>query len=127
MIGRFDLDGRVFDPETVMEQTTCTIQHTVRVRSRVENDVGRGDVHARRQGPHVEIVDVRHTGSAHQRFTDLVDVDVVGSSLRQDAQGLAEQSVELAVDLLTGAELAKNDVVLEPSLRVRGTTAAPRA
>ncbi|MXP22603.1 LacI family DNA-binding transcriptional regulator [Gordonia sp. HNM0687] len=48
------------------------------------------------------------------------------TTIHQDAQGLAEQSVALAVDLLTGADIAEPDVVLEPSLRVRGTTAAPR-
>ncbi len=64
-------------------------------------------------------------GYDDSRLSDNPRIDL--TTIHQDAQGLAEQSVELAVDLLTGAELAKNDVVLEPSLRVRGTTAAPRA
>jgi DNA-binding LacI/PurR family transcriptional regulator len=64
-------------------------------------------------------------GYDDSRLSDNPRIDL--TTIHQDAQGLAEQSVELAVDLLTGAELAINDVVLEPSLRVRGTTAAPRA
>lgn len=40
VIGRFDLDGRVFDSEPGMEQATCTIQYAVGVRAGLEDDVG---------------------------------------------------------------------------------------
>ena len=48
------------------------------------------------------------------------------TTIHQDAPDIACRSVELAVAMLTDAPLPSRDVVLEPTLVVRGTTGPPR-
>ena len=48
------------------------------------------------------------------------------TTVHQDAAALAQHAVRLAVDMLEGRGDDELDVVLEPTLVVRGTTAAPR-
>ncbi|RPA12692.1 LacI family DNA-binding transcriptional regulator [Gordonia sp. OPL2] len=62
-------------------------------------------------------------GYDDSRLSDNPRIDL--TTVHQDAHGLAERSVEVAVDLLTEAHAVDTDVVLEPTLKVRGTTARP--
>lgn len=48
------------------------------------------------------------------------------TTVHQDAHALADHAVRLAVGMLEDVDDAALDVVLEPSLVIRGTTAAPR-
>jgi DNA-binding LacI/PurR family transcriptional regulator len=48
------------------------------------------------------------------------------TTVHQDAAGLARHAVQLAVEMLEEKRLHPEDVVLEPKLVVRGTTARPR-
>jgi DNA-binding LacI/PurR family transcriptional regulator len=48
------------------------------------------------------------------------------TTVHQDARALAHHAVRLAVGMLEGLDDIEATVVLEPSLVVRGTTAAPR-
>ena len=48
------------------------------------------------------------------------------TTVHQDAAAMARHSVRLAVEMMEGNEPVPQDVVLEPKLVVRGTTAAPR-
>lgn len=57
------------------------------------------------------------------RLSDNPRIDL--TTIHQDAHGLAESSVELAVDLLTEVHALDAGAVLEPTLKVRGTTAPP--
>ena len=59
------------------------------------------------------------------RISDNPRIDL--TTVHQDAAGLARHSVQLAVEMLEQRRTGSGDVVLEPKLVVRGTTAAPRA
>lgn len=48
------------------------------------------------------------------------------TTVHQEAAAIARHSVQLAVDMLEESRSGSADVVLEPKLVVRGTTAAPR-
>jgi len=48
------------------------------------------------------------------------------TTVHQDAAAMARHSVRLAVEMMEGNEPVPQDVVLEPKLVVRGTTAAPQ-
>jgi DNA-binding LacI/PurR family transcriptional regulator len=48
------------------------------------------------------------------------------TTVHQDAAAMARHSVRLAVEMMEGNEPVPQDVVLEPKLVVRGTTAASR-
>lgn len=70
---------------------------------------------------HVSLV-----GYDDTRLSDNPRIDL--TTIHQDAPEIACQSVELAVEMLVdGAVGGSRDVVLEPALVVRGTTAPPRA
>ena len=62
-------------------------------------------------------------GSDDSRLSDNPRIDL--TTIHQDAPGLAQRAVELAVGLLTGDVTPEVDVVLEPTLEVRGTTGPP--
>jgi DNA-binding LacI/PurR family transcriptional regulator len=47
------------------------------------------------------------------------------TTVHQDAAALAQHAVQLAVAMVEGVDDVKTDVVLQPSLVIRGTTAAP--
>jgi DNA-binding LacI/PurR family transcriptional regulator len=49
------------------------------------------------------------------------------TTVHQDAKALAHHAVSLSIDMLEGQTRAGTDVVLDPTLVIRGTTAAPRA
>ncbi|GAB90211.1 putative LacI family transcriptional regulator [Gordonia rhizosphera NBRC 16068] len=67
--------------------------------------------------------DVSLMGYDDSRLSDNPRIDL--TTVHQDAQGLAEKAVDLAVEMLTQGHASNVDVVLEPSLAVRGTTAPP--
>lgn len=48
------------------------------------------------------------------------------TTVRQDPAGIARNAVRLAVDMREGNVHDDRQVVLEPQLIIRGTTAAPR-
>lgn len=62
-------------------------------------------------------------GYDDSRLSDNPRIDL--TTIHQDAEGLARAAVAGAVGML-GGEAVVDDVVLEPSLKVRGTTAPPR-
>lgn len=64
-------------------------------------------------------------GYDDSRLSDNPLVDL--STVHQDARELARRAVRLAVDLLDDPEYEGDDIVLQPSLRIRGATAVPRA
>jgi DNA-binding LacI/PurR family transcriptional regulator len=47
------------------------------------------------------------------------------TTVHQDANALASHAVRMAVALLEGGHAQERDVVLEPTLVIRGTTSAP--
>lgn len=63
-------------------------------------------------------------GYDDSRLSDNPRIDL--TTVHQDAGALAEHAVRLAIEMLEGAEIDSHDVVLEPELVVRGTTAPPR-
>ena len=63
-------------------------------------------------------------GYDDSRLSDNPRIDL--TTVHQDAAGLARQSVQLAVGMLEKKRIGPEDVVLEPKLVVRGTTANPR-
>jgi DNA-binding LacI/PurR family transcriptional regulator len=48
------------------------------------------------------------------------------TTVHQDAAAIARHAVRIAVDLVENNPSAADDVVLDPTLVIRGTTAAPR-
>jgi DNA-binding LacI/PurR family transcriptional regulator len=64
-------------------------------------------------------------GYDDSRLSDNPRIDL--TTVHQDAAGLARHAVQLAVEMLEQKRLGPEDVVLEPKLVVRGTTAALRA
>jgi DNA-binding LacI/PurR family transcriptional regulator len=48
------------------------------------------------------------------------------TTVHQDAAGLAQHAVRFAVEMLEQKHSSPDDVVLEPKLVIRGTTAGPR-
>lgn len=69
---------------------------------------------------HVSLV-----GYDDTRLSDNPRIDL--TTIHQDAPDIARRSVELAIEMLVDGQARSNDVVLEPTLVVRGTTAPPRA
>lgn len=67
--------------------------------------------------------DLSLIGYDDSRLSDNPRIDL--TTVHQDATALAHHAVRLAVALLEG-ETAESDVVLEPTLVIRGTTAPPR-
>jgi DNA-binding LacI/PurR family transcriptional regulator len=63
-------------------------------------------------------------GYDDSRLSDYPRIDL--TTVHQDAAALAQHAVRLAVAMLEGTADGEHDVVLEPSLVIRGTTAAPR-
>ncbi|MBX7449330.1 LacI family transcriptional regulator [Mycolicibacterium sp. 3033] len=68
---------------------------------------------------HVSLV-----GYDDTRLSDNPRIDL--TTIHQDAPDIARRSVELAIEMLVDGVARTNDVVLEPTLVVRGTTAPPR-
>jgi DNA-binding LacI/PurR family transcriptional regulator len=68
----------------------------------------------------VSVVGYDDSPSAHLPHVDLTTVS-------QDTRRQAENAVQAAVERLDGARTTPRQVVLEPRLVVRRTTAAPRA
>ena len=64
-------------------------------------------------------------GYDDSRLSDNPRIDL--TTVHQDAAALARHAVQLAVEMLEHKVLGPQDVVLEPNLVVRGTTARPRA
>jgi DNA-binding LacI/PurR family transcriptional regulator len=62
-------------------------------------------------------------GYDDSRLSDNPRIDL--TTVHQDAAGLAQQSVRLAAELLEQKRSGPEDVVLEPKLVIRGTTAPP--
>ena len=67
--------------------------------------------------------DLSLIGYDDSRLSDNPRIDL--TTVHQDAAALAHHAVRLAVAMLEG-EHAEADVVLEPTLVIRGTTASPR-
>lgn len=63
-------------------------------------------------------------GYDDSRLSDNPRIDL--TTIHQDAETLAHRSVEIAVEFLDRSRAEPTDVVLEPQLVVRSTTAAPR-
>jgi DNA-binding LacI/PurR family transcriptional regulator len=63
-------------------------------------------------------------GYDDSRLSDNPRIDL--TTVHQDAAGLARHAVQLAVEMLEQKRSGPEDVVLEPKLVVRGTTAKPR-
>lgn len=63
-------------------------------------------------------------GYDDSRLSDNPRIDL--TTVHQDAEALAQHAVRLTVELLEGIPESDRDVVLEPELVVRGTTAPPR-
>ena len=63
-------------------------------------------------------------GYDDSRLSDNPRIDL--TTVHQDAAGLARHAVQLAVEMLEEKRRGPKDVVLEPKLVVRGTTAKPR-
>ena len=61
------------------------VEHAVRVGTGTDHHVRAGDVHLRRQRPHVQVVHVDDTGERAQLGADRVEVDVLGRDLEQHA------------------------------------------
>jgi DNA-binding LacI/PurR family transcriptional regulator len=68
--------------------------------------------------------DVSLIGYDDSRLSDNPRIDL--TTVHQDAAGLAEHAVRLAVTMLDGGADTERDVVLDSSLVIRGTTAPPR-
>ncbi|GAC66669.1 LacI family DNA-binding transcriptional regulator [Gordonia soli] len=66
--------------------------------------------------------DISLMGYDDSRLSDSPRIDL--STVHQDADGLATRAVETAVGLLGDTLSAGGDIVLEPTLRIRGTTTA---
>lgn len=62
-------------------------------------------------------------GFDDSRLSDNPRIDL--TTIHQDAQTLAQRAVDIAVDYLEGRTSRPADVVLEPQLVIRSTTAAP--
>jgi DNA-binding LacI/PurR family transcriptional regulator len=63
-------------------------------------------------------------GYDDSRLSDNPRIDL--TTVHQDAAAIARHSVQLAVEMLAQDRTGSADIVLEPKLIVRGTTAAPR-
>ncbi|MBE7191623.1 LacI family DNA-binding transcriptional regulator [Gordonia polyisoprenivorans] len=68
--------------------------------------------------------DISLVGYDDSLLSDNPRIDL--TTIHQDATGMATTAVDLAVAMLTDQSDGGDDVVLEPSLKVRGTTAPPR-
>ncbi|GLP74816.1 LacI family transcriptional regulator [Mycobacterium antarcticum] len=64
-------------------------------------------------------------GFDDSRLSDYPLIDL--TTVHQDAAGIARHAVRLAIEMMEERNVAETDVVLEPKLMVRGTTAGPRA
>lgn len=69
--------------------------------------------------------DVSLVGYDDNRLSENPRIDL--TTIHQDAPDIARNAVELAVQMLVDGAPRTSDVVLEPTLIVRGTTAPPRA
>lgn len=67
--------------------------------------------------------DISLIGYDDSRLSDNPRIDL--TTVHQDAAALAQHAVRIAVAMMEGRDGAVTDVVLEPTLVVRGTTAAP--
>jgi DNA-binding LacI/PurR family transcriptional regulator len=63
-------------------------------------------------------------GYDDSRLSDNPRIDL--TTVHQDAAALARHAAQLAVEMLEQKRFGPEDVVLEPKLVVRGTTAKPR-
>ena len=68
--------------------------------------------------------DLSLIGYDDSRLSAFPTIDL--TTVRQDAAGIAEHAVNLAVGMMEGTHYVSRGVVLEPKLIVRGTTASPR-
>jgi DNA-binding LacI/PurR family transcriptional regulator len=62
-------------------------------------------------------------GYDDSHFSDNPRIDL--TTVHQDAAGLARQAVRIAVEMVTGHPHPTDDVVLDPTLVIRGTTSPP--
>lgn len=68
--------------------------------------------------------EVSLVGYDDSRLSDNPRIDL--TTIHQDAEAIGRNAVRLAVEMLDGTQPARPDHVLEPSLKVRGTTGPPR-
>jgi DNA-binding LacI/PurR family transcriptional regulator len=68
--------------------------------------------------------DLSLIGYDDSHLSDYPTIDL--TTVRQDAAGMAHHAVRLAVAMMEGTADEGHEVVLEPKLIVRGTTATPR-
>ncbi|MEP9393733.1 LacI family DNA-binding transcriptional regulator [Gordonia sp. VNQ95] len=68
--------------------------------------------------------EVSLVGYDDSKLSDNPRIDL--TTIHQDAPALAREAVRLATGMVEGAAIDVHDVVLQPSLKVRGTTAGPR-
>ena len=85
------LDGGVRDV-VLEEEVARLVEHAVGVGVGPDHHVRAGDVHLRRERPHVEVVHVDDPRERHQVVADRVEVDVRRRDLEQHAQGARRQS-----------------------------------
>ena len=73
----------------VEQQHARLVEHAVRVGAAADHHVRAGDVHLRRERPHVEVVHVDDTGERQQLVADRVEIEVRGRDLQQHAERAA--------------------------------------
>ncbi len=87
-----ELERRVLDVEVPREVTTELIEDGRRIGRFVEHDMRRHDVHARRDRPGVEVVDVVDALSVEDVRPDIGEVDAPGRGLQQNVDRLTQQA-----------------------------------
>ena len=74
MVFRLDLQGGMSDAVLIGQQLTGLIEHRMRVGADRNHQVSSGDLHLRRQRPHVQIVNVDNTADASQLGLQLSEI-----------------------------------------------------
>ena len=65
---RLELEGRVLDVEVPTKASLQSVEHRARIRAAMHDDVGGEDIHAARDGPHMQIVNVDHAAARDLKF-----------------------------------------------------------
>src|SRR2546421_4102637 len=90
---RVDLECRVADAETLIEQALELAPAGMTVIAGMDHDVCRQRIEVRGHLPHVQIVHLDHAGMPGQRAADLCRVEVRWGGLHEDPSRRLEQAV----------------------------------
>ena len=117
-IGGLELERGVLDVEVAREAAAEFVEHGRWIGTGLERHVGRHDVHARRDRPGVQVVDVADTLRLEDVRSHFLQLDPFRGRLQQDVDRFAQEAPRPGQDEWTrAAEPCVWGVGMAPTLR----------